>query len=73
MYLSKYKIGNELLNNPGRKQLRLYVNNTKKMNLLLNADKAKQIKNTVRIKFVINILCNHKEVMIFDVNNGNTN
>ena len=43
------------------------------MNLLLKADKDKKNRNTARIKFVINIPCNNKEVMMFDVKNGNTN
>ena len=61
------------MNDHGRNQLRLYVNNNKKMNLLLKADKDRKTRNKVRIKFVMNIPCNNKEVMMFDVNNGNTN
>ena len=72
-YLDKYERYNELLNNPGWKQLCCYVNNTNKMNLLINADKAKRISNTVSINFVMNIPCNQMEVMRFDVKNGNTN
>ena len=61
------------MNNSGQNQLRLYVNNNKKMNLLLKSDKDKKIRNTARIKFVMNIPYNNKEVMMFDVKNGNTN
>ena len=43
------------------------------MNLLLKSDKDKKIRNTARIKFVMNIPYNNKEVMMFDVKNGNTN
>ena len=71
--LAKYARDNELLNNPGRKKPRCYVNNTKKMSLILKADKYKKSRNTVRIKFLMKIPCNNKELMIFDTRNGNTN
>ena len=73
IYLAKYARDNELLNNPGWKKPRCYVNDTKKMNLLLKADKSKHIRNTVRFKFLMKTSRNHKEVMIFDAKNGNTN
>ena len=72
IYLAKYERYNKILNNPWWNQLRLYVNNNKKMKLLLKADKDKKIRNTARIKFVMNIPYNNKEVMMFDVKNGNT-
>ena len=43
------------------------------MNRLLKAFKANQIRNTVKIKFGINIPCDHKEAMMFDADNGDTN
>ena len=72
IYLAKYERENKILNNPGGNQLRLYVNNNSNMKLLLEAHKDKKIRNTARIKFVMNIPCNNKEVMMFDVKNGNT-
>ena len=55
IYFAKYAHDHDLLDNPGWKQLRRYVNNTKKINRLLKATKAKQIWNTVKIKFNKNI------------------
>ena len=73
IYLSKYAHGNYLVDKPGWKQLRRYVKNTKKMNRLLKVSKAKQIRNILNIKFGVNIPRDHKEVMMFDDDNGNNN
>ena len=73
IYLVKYAIDNKILDNPGWKQLRRYVNNTKNMNHLPKSAKVKQTRNTVNIKFVMNIPREHREAMIFDFDNGNTN
>ena len=73
IYLANYTRDNELLNNPGCKKPRCYVNNTKKMNLILKADKYNKSRNTVRIKFLMKTSHNHNDVMIFDAKNGNTN
>ena len=43
------------------------------MKLLLKSDKSKQSSNIVRIKFVMKIHCNQKEVMLYHSKNGNTN
>ena len=60
MYLDKYEHDNDLINKPGWKQLCRYVKNTKKMNRLLKAAKAKQRSNTVKIKFGVKIPRYHK-------------
>ena len=43
------------------------------MNCLLKDSKANQRRNTVSIKFGINIHRDHKEAMMCDANNGNIN
>ena len=43
------------------------------MKLFLTCDKSKKSSNTVRIKFVMKITLNKKEVMMSDSKNGNTN
>ena len=73
IYWAKYTRENDLLDNPEWKQLRCYVKNTKKMNRLLKAAKDKQHRNTVNIKFGMHIPHDHKEAMMCDVNNVNTN
>ena len=73
IYFAKYSHDINLIDNPGWKQPRRYVKNTKKMNRLLRAANAKQLRNTVNIKFGVNIPCYHKYSMIFDYNNGSTN
>lgn len=73
IYLAKYACEHDLIDNTGWKQLPHYVKNTKNMNLLLKASKAKQRSNTVKIKFGMNIPRDHNEVMMFYSNNGNTN
>ena len=73
IYLAKYAHNNDLLGNPGWKQLRCYVKKTKNMNRLLKAAKDNQRRNTVKIKFDTKITREHKEAMMFDTNNGNTN
>ena len=72
IYISKYASYNELLDKPGRKQICRYVNNTKNMNRLLKAAKAKQLRNTVNIKSGMKILCDHKEEMMFDSKTATT-
>ena len=42
IYMAKYTHDNDLIGNPGWKQLRLYVNNTNNMNHLLKAAKSMQ-------------------------------
>ena len=66
-YLAKYAHVNDLLDNPGQRHICCYVNNTKKINRLLEAAKAKQRRNTVKIKLDMKIPCDRKELMIFDV------
>ena len=73
IYLDKYTHDNDLIKKPGQKQLHSYVKNTKDTNRLLKAAKAKQKRNTSNIKFGVNILLDHKEEMLFDADNGNTN
>ena len=73
IYLAQYACEHYLLDNPGWKQLRRYVKKTKKMNRLLKYAKSKQHHNAVKIKFGMKILRDHKEAMMFDANNGNTN
>ena len=70
---AKYAHDNDLIDKPGRKQPPWYVNNTKKMKRLLKADKANQLSNTANIKFGVKIPREHKEAMMFDSDNGNTN
>ena len=41
IYLAKYSRDHDLLDNPGWKQLRWYVNDTKNMKRLLKSSKAK--------------------------------
>ena len=73
IYLAKYAHDNGLIEKPRWKQFRHYVKNTKKMNRLLKAAKDKQWRNTVKIKFGLKIPRDHKEAMIFDADNVNTN
>ena len=73
IYLFKYARDNYIIDKPGLKQFLRYVNNTKKMNCLLKTVKAKQLSNTVKIKFGINITCDHKKAMIFYSDHINTN
>ena len=73
IYLAKYTRDNDILDNPGWKQLHCYFKNTKKMNRLLKAAKDKQLRNTVNIKVGTNISREQKEEMMFDTENGNTN
>ena len=42
------------------------------MNRILKAAKANQKNNIAKIKFGVNITCDHKEAMMFDDDNGNT-
>ena len=72
-YLSKYSHDNDLINKPGWKQLQLYVKKTKNMNRLLNTSKTNQRRNTVKIKFGMKIYLDHKNAMMFDADNLNTN
>ena len=55
IYLAKYARNNNPIYNPRWKHLRRYVKNTKKINLLLKDAKAKQLRNTLKIKFGMNI------------------
>ena len=55
IYLAKYENDNYLIDNPGQKHLRTYTNNTKNMNRLLKAAKAKHRSNTVKTKFGMKI------------------
>ena len=73
IYLAKYAHDNYLIKNTGWKLLHRFMKNNKKMNRLFKAAKAKHQNNTLRIKFVMDIPCDHKEVIIFDADNGNTN
>ena len=73
IYLANYSRDNYLLDKPGWNQLRRYVNNTKEMNHIFKAAKANQPRNTLNIKFGINIPRGQKEAMMFDAENGNTN
>ena len=43
------------------------------MNLLLKADKANKRRKTVTIKFIMKIIRDHKEAIMFDANNANKN
>ena len=43
------------------------------MKLLIKASKSNHISNTVNIKFGVKTPCDHKEAMMFDAENGNTN
>ena len=61
------------MDNTGYKQLWSYIKNTKKMNRLLKDAKTQQLHNTVKIKSDMNIPCDHKESMMFDLDNDNTN
>ena len=65
IYLSKYEHDNDLIYKPIWKQLCRYVKNTKKMNWLLKAVKAKRQKNTVTIKFWVKIPRDYKEAIMF--------
>ena len=49
------------------------MKNTNKMNRLLKDAKAKQQSNTDNIDFGVNIPSDHKEAMMFDADNVNTN
>ena len=73
IYLSNYARDNDLIEKPRRKQLQRYVKNTNNTNCLLKSTKAKQIRNTVRINFGMDINRENKEAMMFDSDNGNTN
>ena len=73
IYLAKYAHYNDLIYRPGWKHLRLYVKNTKNINLLLKSAKDKKLRNTVKIKFGVNIPCDYKEEMMFGADNENTN
>ena len=70
IYIAKYARDNYLLYKSVWKHITHYAKNTKTMNRLLDAAKAKHHKNTVKIKFGMNIPRNHKEAMMFDANNG---
>ena len=52
IYLANYAKENELLNNTVWGKHRFYVKNTKNINLLIKADKSKQSRNTIMIKFL---------------------
>ena len=71
--MANYAHDNDLVDKPGWKQLRRYVNNTNNMNHLLKASKAKQQRNIFEIKFGMKIPCDHREAIMFDADNGNTN
>ena len=73
IYLAKYAHDNNLIKNPGWKELCRYAKNTKNMNRLLKDDKSNQQRSTVKINFGVNIIRDHKETMMFDYDNGNTN
>ena len=73
IFLVKYARDNGILDKPGWKQLRCYVNNNNNMNRLIKSDKSKQHRNTVKIKFGVKIPSEHKYAMIFDSENVNTN
>ena len=73
IYLAKYVRENDLLDTSGWKQLCCYVKNTNNINRLLKSSEGKQHRNTLNIKFGMDIPCDHKESMIFDANNVNTN
>ena len=73
IYLSKYARSNDLLDKPRWKQLCCYVKNTKKIKRLLKASKDKQLRKTVKIKFSMKIPHYHKEAIMFDSDNDNTN
>ena len=73
IYLAKYVRENYLLGTSGWKQLCCYVKNTNNINRLLKSSKGKQHRNTVKIKFGMDIPCDHKDSMIFDANKVNTN
>ena len=73
IYLAKYAHDNDLIDKPGWKQLRRYTNNTNSMNHLIKVAKTNQKINTLNINFGMNIPCDHKEAMVFDTDNENTN
>ena len=73
IYLSKYTCDNDRIYKPGWKQICRSAKDTNKMNCLLKSAKAKQRRNALNIKFGMNIPQYHKEVMMFDSGNGNTN
>ena len=73
IYLVNNARDNSHLDKPVWKQLCFYANNAKKINCLLKDTKAKQTSNTVNIEFVTHIPSDHKEMMMFDEENGNTN
>ena len=73
IYLANYAHDNELIGNTGWKQPHRYVKNTKNMNRLLKAHKTLKWRNTVNIKFGVKIPCDHKEEIMFDADNRNTN
>ena len=59
-YLAKYARDNELMDKPGWKQLPCYFKKNKKTNNLIQAAKTKVRRNTVNIKFGMNIPYYHK-------------
>ena len=61
IYLDNYVCDHDLLDYPGWKQLLWYVKNNKKMNRLLKDAKSKQLRNTARINFSMDITCYCKE------------
>ena len=73
IYLSKYMRDHDILDNLLWKQLCRYVKNTKNINRLLKSANSKQLRNTVKIEFIMKIPHDQKEVMMFVANNGNTN
>ena len=73
IYLSNYARDKRLLDKPGWKQLRFYIKNDKKMIRLLKATKVKQRRNTVNIKFLMNISREQRQAMMFDFENGKNN
>ena len=73
IYLAKYARENYLPDNPGWNQRHCYAKNTKNTRRLLKSSKAKKRRNTVKIKSGMNISRDHKESIIFDDDNGNTN
>ena len=72
MYLAKYIRDNDLLDKPGWRHLCCYINDTNKTNRLLKAVKAKQRWNIVKTTFGMEIPREHKESMVFDDDNRNT-
>ena len=61
IYLDNYVYDHDLLDYPGQKQLLWQVKNNKKMNRLLKDAKSKQLRNTARINFSMDITCYCKE------------